>query len=475
MSANGTPIGSRFPALPSAAGPVEFDWLYLDLNSYFASVEQQTRPALRGRPVVVVPVETDFTCAIAASYPARAFGIKTGTMIREARLKCPQLVCVLADHQKYVEYHHRILDELDRHIPVGQVLSVDEVACQLRGQWRTPEGALALARRIKAGIAKNVGECLTSSIGISTNRLLAKIASDLQKPDGLVTLHPRELPGRLAHLALHDLPGIGPNLERRLWAARIDTLEQLWACPPKQLRALWGSVQGERFWYALRGLELPEAPTTRRMVSHSHVLAPEHRSAAMAGVVVRRLLLKAASRLRRLGCYATRLDLGARIDHGPRVEFGARFEPVCDNFALLEALAGLWNTLREKTSAARFKQVSVTLHGLVPEEELRQLHLFNGATADPTVPAASSPAEQARRKLRERLSEAMETVNRRFGRDAVTVGVMPGSVKDFTGAKVAFNRVPDRRDFEDLMERWLAPPVRTRPQRSRTRAIRSRR
>jgi len=465
MPASGDTIGSRFPALPSAEGPVEFDWLFLDLNSYFASVEQQTRPELRGKPVAVVPVETEHTCAIAASYQAKAFGVKTGTIIRDARQKCPQLICIPADHKKYVEYHHRVLEELDRHVPIGKVMSVDEVACQLSGDWRTPEGAVALARRIKAGIAKNVGECLTSSIGISTNRLLAKVASDLQKPDGLVTLHPRELPGRLAHLALSDLPGIGPNMERRLWAARIDTIEELWACPAKQLRAIWGGVQGERFWYSLRGLELPEEPTTRGMVGHSHVLAPELRPAAEAGVVARRLLLKAASRLRHMGYYATRLELGARIEKGPRLSLGARFEPACDSFALLKALAGLWDALLAETGEISFKKVSVTLHGLVPESELRQLSLFAPPGANPAAPSAHTAAAQALRQKRERLSEAMEAANQRHGRDAVTLGVMPGTVKHFTGAKVAFNRVPERHDFDDLKEHPLSPRAAARKRR----------
>src|SRR5271155_2607639 len=106
-------------------------WLYVDFNSYFASVEQQLRPVLRGKPVAVVPVETDSTCAIAASYEAKAFGVKTGTRIYEAKKMCPGLICVLAQHERYVDYHHRILVEVDKHIPVTAVCSIDEVACRL--------------------------------------------------------------------------------------------------------------------------------------------------------------------------------------------------------------------------------------------------------------------------------------------------------------------------------------------------------
>jgi nucleotidyltransferase/DNA polymerase involved in DNA repair len=91
-------------------------WLYVDFNSYFASVEQQLRPELRGKPIAVVAVETDSTCAIAASYEAKAFGVKTGTMIHEAKRLCPGLTCVLARHECYVEFHHRLIEEIERHI-----------------------------------------------------------------------------------------------------------------------------------------------------------------------------------------------------------------------------------------------------------------------------------------------------------------------------------------------------------------------
>ncbi|MBY0408237.1 MAG: DNA-directed DNA polymerase, partial [Rickettsiales bacterium] len=148
-------------------------WLYVDFNSYFASVEQQLRPELRGRPVAVVPVETDATCAIAASYEAKAFGVKTGTPIYEARAKCPGLVCVLAQHEKYVDFHHRILDEVDRHIPVSAVCSIDEVACKLMDNETSRERVTEIAQSIKRGLAERVGEYVRCSIGVAPNRYLA--------------------------------------------------------------------------------------------------------------------------------------------------------------------------------------------------------------------------------------------------------------------------------------------------------------
>jgi DNA polymerase-4 len=128
-------------------------WLYVDFNSYFASVEQQLRPELRGKPIAVVPVEADTTSAIAASYEAKAFGVKTGTRIREAKRLCPSLVCVLARHECYIEFHHRLIEEIEQHIPVTAVCSIDEVACRLMDNENSVERSTAIARAIKRGIA----------------------------------------------------------------------------------------------------------------------------------------------------------------------------------------------------------------------------------------------------------------------------------------------------------------------------------
>ena len=441
------------PDLPAAlaAGPLEFDWLFLDLNSYFASVEQQERPELRGQPVAVVPVETDFTCAIAASYEAKAFGIKTGTMIRDARQRCPALRCVLARHDMYVRYHHRVLAEVDRHVPIFKTASIDELSCRLTGPWRQPERALALARQIKAGLAKNVGTCLTCSIGLSTNRFLAKVATDLQKPDGLVALHPRDLPGALMHIVPRDIPGIGPNMERRLMEAGVRTFEDLWRCAPKQLRGLWGSVQGERLWFALRGVEIPDEETQHRSVGHSHVLAPEQRPAHLAEAVGRRLLLKAASRLRRMEYLAGALTLSVRLAAGPRHALEARLDAVSDSTTMQEAFTGLWAGLMEETNRAAIKKISITLHKLTPATDAEQLSLLPPPSHDPRAAAGA-------KQKRARLSAAIDQITRRYGSDAVTTGIVPGEGSSFTGTKIAFTRVPELEDFDEVLATLRAAP-----------------
>src|ERR1700744_420772 len=137
--------------------PRELRWLFLALNGYFASVGQNEAPELRGKPIAVLPLMTDATCVIAASYEARQFGVETGTPVWEAKRRCPRIKLVAGRHDLYVDYHHRILEEVDRHIPVTEVCSIDEVACRLDTREKNLAVATDLSRRIKEGLRRNIG------------------------------------------------------------------------------------------------------------------------------------------------------------------------------------------------------------------------------------------------------------------------------------------------------------------------------
>src|ERR1039457_3565059 len=164
---NVEPEAASAPQQPEGrpqSGPL-LNWLFVDMNSYFASVEQDARPELRGRPVGIVPMMADTTCCIAASYEAKAFGVKTGTMVADAKRMCPGLVLVEARHELYVAYHHRIVEAVESCISVTAVLSVDEMACRLMGRERPLLAAMELGRRGKARILEHVGATLRRSVG----------------------------------------------------------------------------------------------------------------------------------------------------------------------------------------------------------------------------------------------------------------------------------------------------------------------
>lgn len=421
--------------------PLPLRWLYVDFNSFFASVEQQLNPRLRGRPVMVIPVETETTCAIAASYEAKAYGIKTNTPVYEARRLCPEVVCVVGDHRHYVDYHNRILNELENHLPVDAVCSIDEMASRLMDNENSDTRVAEIARGIKAGLVRNVGECIRCSIGVSTNRFLAKVATDMQKPDGFTLLHQYDLPHRLFELKLRDIPGIGRNMERRILLAGINDMRGLLALRVSDMRKIWGGSLGERMWFLLRGADLPEIETHRSSVGHSHVLAPDLRVPYRARHVARRLALKAAARLRRMGYYASALSFSARLEHGPRVEGSAQCHRAQDSLTFLHMLDAIWQQVIEaragRGALLRIRKVSVVLHGLVAGEVARQPEL---------LPALSDDEHNARARA-ERVSQALDKINHRFGRDSVTLGMMPADGRSFSGTRVAFTRIPDVAEF----------------------------
>lgn len=418
-------------------------WLFLDLNSYFASVEQQERPHLRGKPVAVVPMETDHTCAIAASYEAKAYGIKTGTMIRDAKRMCPNLTCVLARHDKYVEYHHKIVDEIALHAPINKIWSIDELSSRLPPSRRSVEAATELALRIKAGLRHNVGPAITCSIGIAPNSLLAKIAGDMKKPDGLTILRQEDLPGPLFNLKLIDLPGIGENMERRLIRAGVSSIRDLWTISPKHARKIWGGVQGERFWYWLHGYDFETKETGNVMIGHSRVLDPNLRAPAATRQMARRLLTKASYRLRRKNFYASRVSLGVRTTEHQRWFGERKISPAQDPFTFVQHLDDLWREMMQffhsrlrSPSALRFRKVSVTLYGLSRSGEITY-DLFETGQKD----------VQEKMRKNDALTQALDRLQDKYQRETVSLGLPPKTLAGYVGTKIAFSRVPDREEF----------------------------
>jgi len=277
--------------------PATIEHLYLDFDGFFASVEQQRDPNLRGRPVGVVPYEGGRTCIIACSREAKAYGVKNIMMVDEARRICRDLVLVPQKPDLYRRAHHALLAEIASVIPIDTVKSIDELACTLDDNQRRDPAALAM--RIKRAIRYNIGATITCSIGFAANRHLAKIAGGTQKPDGLTIWHPHLMPGPLLKVALEDIPGVGRRMATRLAGHRVSTTGHLLELAPKQMRAIWRNVTGERLWYALHGYTIESPQSERAMFGHARVLPPDARNLDDAYAIARLLLIKAARRMRR--------------------------------------------------------------------------------------------------------------------------------------------------------------------------------
>ncbi|HEY2470088.1 MAG TPA: DNA polymerase [Terracidiphilus sp.] len=417
------------------------NWLFVDLNSYFASVEQQDRPELRGKPVGVVPMLADTTCCIAASYEAKAHGVRTGTIVADAKKMCPNIVLVEGRHEVYVDYHHRIVEAVENCLPVTAVMSIDEMACRLIGRERPLLAALELGRKVKATIQERVGPMLRSSVGLATSRYLAKVAGDMEKPDGLVALTLDVLPEALRRLTLRDLPGIGAQTEKRLNEKGIHSMDDLMNLDCEQTGQIWGSVWGERLWHWLRGEDFEMSETDHlKSISHSHVLAPELRTAEKAWAVAHKLLHKAAMRLRshKLWAGSISLAVGFSVPRGmnaPVSRFGVptrgwhheiRLSECQDNQTLIGALLRLWNDKPKGKGYDEPYFIGVSLNGLVPDR-LHSLNLFD------SLDNAKSLAK---------LQEAMDALNHKYGISTLAPATMLAAYKA-APTRIAFHNIPD--------------------------------
>lgn len=391
--------------------------IFVDMNSYYASVEQELHPEYRQKPVGVVPTLVDSSVCIAASYEAKAFGVTTGTRIDEAREKCPGIILVEAQPEVYVQFHHRIVEAVDSCVPVATIRSIDEMDCRLIGRERQPEQALALARNIKAAIREQVGATLKCSVGVAPNSFLAKIAAEMHKPDGLTMITLDALPEILYSLELQDIPGIGRQMYERVTKSGVSTVWQLCQLSKNEMKKIWGGIIGERIWHWLRGDDVPEPARQKRVVGHSHVLAPEYRTEKAAYAVTQKLVHKAALRLRKMGYWAKLLSLHVTYLDRPSWKTKIKLNEAQDDLTLLTALRKIWASYPQGKPLA----VSIMLSELISKQHT--LGLFD----DPK---------------HKKLIDSIDQINTKYGMEAVYFGSIH-DVKDAAPTRIGFTNIPD--------------------------------
>ena len=399
----------------------------------------KSRPDLRGKPTAVVTVDADSTVCIAASYEAKAFGVSTGTALGEARKKCPDLNVVVARHEIYVDYHKRIIQAVEQNcLHISKIISIDEMECRLGGRDKQISNAQELARQVKQAIY-SVGEMLHCSVGLAPNRFLAKIASNLQKPDGLVTLTSSQLPEVLYSLNATRPAGNWPRMEQRLLKQGIQTMEQLWQLDIDQMTQLWGGVLGTRFWLKLRGSDFDERESQTSSISHQHVLPPELRTREQACAVGKKLLHKAAVRLRQAKLWTSGMAIfvlfskdknskdgdsrGYWLHHDrPVWEASLRFPSCQDTMTLVNIFQEAWRECPKR----RPVMVSVALVDLLPEN-MRNMTLFD---------------EMYGGEKFDRLAEVMDRVNAKYGSTTLYLGGIH-KVRAAAPPRIAFKSIPD--------------------------------
>ncbi len=393
--------------------PKDYTNLFLDMNAFFASVEQQVRPNLRGKPVCVAPYPGDTGCCIAKSYEAKPFGITTGTSVGEAKKACPGIEIVESHPELYMFYHRQIRNVLDSFSPFVKPLSIDEFNIKLTGSDQNQKASFKMATSLKLAIRHRVGDYLKCSVGVSSSPWLAKVAGELKKPDGLTILTLKELPALYRTLELVDLPGINYRMAAHLRYRKIKTPFDFLNQPLFNL-SRWFGHSGRMWHYRLRGYEIDEAKTAVKSIGHQHVLAPKYRTLKSARGVLAKLTVKCATRLRTKNLWAGGVAVGIKFLGSGGWAKNISTDLISDTQNIQRVALALYDSCRVPKLPLK---VSVTLFNLKTVRG-EQISLF-------------SDLEKSKG-----LSKAIDKINDKFGENTI----YPGSM--FDTEEAAPNRIP---------------------------------
>jgi len=287
--------------------------LHIDMDAFFISVEERDDPSLRGKPAAVCG-SLSRSVVTSANYEARPFGIRAGMPVQEAKRKCPSLILVEGDHSKYTETSARIFSIMKDYTPLVEVASIDEAYLDVTQSILLFKSALHIAQSIKERIREK--EQSTCSIGVAPNKLLAKLGSRLQKPDGMVIIEKEKVEEILKDLPVSSLHGIGPKLEEALKSIGISTCGQLGKVHVSFLKKRFGVI-GERLHEM--GLGLDDSPVIpfdeeedAKSISHSVTLEEDTSESNLLRKVLLQLSERVSRRMRRDSFYGRRVVLTVR-------------------------------------------------------------------------------------------------------------------------------------------------------------------
>lgn len=388
----------------------------VDMDAFFASVEQQTNPKLRGKPIAVIG-SGGRTVITTASYEARQYGVKTGMNTYEARKLCPRLIFVVGNNARYTHTCAELTKLYSRFTPDVEVYSVDEAFLDITASHHLFGGPMEVGRMIKAGVREAFG--INCTVGIGPNILMAKLASDLGKPNGLKWITEQDAPGLLADLPVSELWGIGPKTTAKLASLGIRTCGELGDTPASLLRSKFG-IQGEALSRMGRGIctrpvagpsaDSEEEPAPKS-VGHSMTLPHDIHLREDMEAQLLKLSEMVARRMRRHGLMGRKVTLVLRYaDFETHTRQCTLPERTSDTHAIYHAALEILGSFRLRT---KVRLLGVSVSSL--DRDGGQLPLM--------------PEERKRRAL----LGAMDEVNNRFGGFKVLWGGMAAKLTERGG------------------------------------------
>ncbi|MBL8159522.1 hypothetical protein JNJ66_03635 [Candidatus Saccharibacteria bacterium] len=400
--------------------------MHIDLNSCFATIEQQANRRTRGRPVAVAAYMNRNGMILAASYEAKACGIVLGTRVSEALKLCPGIYIVEPDPPKYREAHRRFREVLETYTSDVTPKSIDEFVVNFEGSPAIQRGSTMeeIGYAIKQDIYAHVGEAVRCNVGIGPNRFLAKLAAGLHKPDGLDRIDAGNLEQTLGTVSLMDLPGINRRFSARLRVAGIGNPVDFLHAPRSLLRGqVFHGIVGHYWWLRLRGWEIDDEPTKRSTIGHQYALPRQERDPLSIQAVLAKLCEKAGRRLRNKGLVARGIHLSVRtIEYeywGQSMSLDIQLYSTADIFKYARRLLSM-------APDCEYTLIAIGVHDFAPSNP-EQLSFFDG--------------ERHISRGRD-IAEAMDAINDRYGEFIVRTAAMMGAEGSARDA-IAFGNLED--------------------------------
>jgi DNA polymerase IV len=395
--------------------------MHVDLNSCFATIEQQANPLLRGKPMVVAAYDTPNGCVVAPSIEAKRYGIKTGMTVRDARLLYPPVIVRTPDPSKYRYVHLMFRKIFKDYSPDVTPKSIDEAVIDLTYTLSLFKGTVTdIGKEIKKRFREEIGEWMQCSIGVSTNRFLAKLAASLHKPDGLDIIDHTNVLDIYKRVSLLDLSGINTRFQARLNAAGIFTPMEFYHAPIELLKKqVFQSILGYYWYLRLRGHEIDAVDFKRKSFGNTYALQKQTSDQRELAKLLMKLCEKTGRRLRRAKYSAQGVHVSCVYTDLSWWHLGRKFDvPVYTTRDIYVKAMRLLNT---SEYPKRVRNLAVSVYDLIPSTS-EQMELF----ASPT----------------HAVSEAMDKINDRWGEFVITPALMM-DMEDIILDRIAFGGVKE--------------------------------
>lgn len=400
--------------------------LYIDINSCFASIEQQANPLLRGKPIVVAAYTTPSGCIIAPSIEAKKLGIRVGMRVKDAKLIYRNLIVLSPDPWKYRTVHLKIRKLLDGYSSVVISKSIDEFIVDFNYSHIKTDCIRKVAVEIKERIKKEVGDWLTVSIGIAPNRFLAKLASNLHKPDGLDEINKDNFSECFLKLRLTDLPYIKARNAIRLNGVGINNVSDFYNAPLWKLKSAFLSINSYYWYLRLHGYEVDNVLFGRRSYGNSYAIPKPFSKISDLSPIVLKLVEKMTFRLRRAGYMAQGVHLAIGYRDGHFWHKGIKFGK--DLFESGEIYKKTMIILQLSPYKYPVRNIFVSVFDLKKRSSL-QLSLFGNILK------------------KSKLAEGVDRINERWGDFVISPARMFLGSKDTVPDRIAFGGVKELEEF----------------------------